>query len=43
MSQMSRESSWLALRDAVGAVMSALTPTTANSKERPSREKRRKE
>jgi hypothetical protein len=43
MSQVSRESSWLALRDAVGTVMSALAPTTANSKEGPSREKRCKE
>jgi hypothetical protein len=42
MSRVSKESSWLALRDAVGAVMSALAPTTANE-QAPSREKRRKE
>ena len=43
MSQVSRESSWLALREAVGAVMSALAPAAANGKEGPSREKRHKE
>jgi len=43
MSQVSKESSWLALRDAVGAVMSALAPAIAESVKAPSREKRHKE
>ena len=43
MSRVSRESSWLALRDAVGAVMSAIAPATAESVKVPSREKRHKE
>ena len=43
MSSASKESSWLALRDVVGVVMSALAPMTTQSTQNPSREKRRKE
>ena len=43
MSRVSRESSWLALRDAVGVVMSALAPATAESVQVPSPEKRHKD
>jgi hypothetical protein len=38
----SKESSWLVLRDAVGAVISSLAPVAAKN-EGPSREKRCKE